>query len=358
MNLSEIGRLRLHNLLIFQSSFEQATDVVAWLGALQAQDYAGALWSIGMRLTGATEQSIEQAVADRSIVRTWPMRGTLHFVAAVDVRWLLKMLTPRRIKQTASRYRQLELDETTFSKSKEVFVHALQGGHQLTRDELYQHLEQAGIAPTGQRGYHLLVRAAQDGLICCGANLEKAQTFTLLDEWIPPTTVLTRDEALAKLALRYFTSHGPATVQDLARWAGITMTEAKRGVADVQANLQQETVDDQVYWLSPKQPIIDALAQDLYLLPGFDEFMLGYGDRSAVLDPAYAERICPGRNGVFRPTIVSAGSVVGTWTRALKKKKVVISYEPFTTLNKTETDKFAEAAAEYATFLGMSLELK
>jgi len=223
-----IGRIRLANQGIANPSFAQPCDVVAWLGALQAQDYAGALWSVGLRMQKATVQAIEQAIADRTIVRTWPMRGTLHFVAAQDVRWLLKLLTPRMIAQTAGRYRQLELDEAVFARSQELFASALEGGKQLTRDEMYQVLEQAGIPTAGQRGYHFLVRAAQDGLICFGPPSGKQQTFVLLDEWIPPTKPFARDEALAELTKRYFASHGPATLQDLMRWAGITASDGIR----------------------------------------------------------------------------------------------------------------------------------
>lgn len=213
---------------------------------MQGQDYTGTLWAVGLRMAHATDRGIEQALAERRIVRTWPMRGTLHLVAAADVRWLLQLLTPRMFTQTVGRYRQLELDDVVFAASQQLFVNALQGGHQLTRDQLYQHLEQARIATAGQRGYHLLVRAAQDGLICFGAPSGKEQTFTLLDEWIPPTSAWTRKEALAELARRYFTSHGPATLQDLMRWAGITTADAKIGLAAVEHELIRETVEDVV----------------------------------------------------------------------------------------------------------------
>ena len=252
-----IARSRLANHGIANPTFAQPGDVVTWLGAVQAQDYGGALWAIGLRMTGATERSIEQAIAERAIVRTWPMRGTLHFVAAQDVRWLLALLTPRVIAHSAGRYRQLELDEATFARSKEVFAKALQGGKQLTRDEMLQGLEQAGISTAGQRGYHLLGRSAQDGLICFGTRRGKQQTFTLLDEWVPLTRSLTRDEALAELTRRYFTSHGPATVQDLMRWAGLTAAEAKTGLAAAGKTLIQETIADRVYWMPCEAPEIN-----------------------------------------------------------------------------------------------------
>jgi len=166
----DIGVTRLANQRLIDRPFTQPAEVVAWLGAMQAQDYLGALWSIGLRMahtpTPPTEALIEQAIADRTIIRTWPMRGTLHFVAAADARWLLQLLTPRQIQQAAGRYRQLGLADRDFAQSQALFARVLQGDNELTRDELMQALEEAGIATTGQRGYHMLGRAAQDGLIC------------------------------------------------------------------------------------------------------------------------------------------------------------------------------------------------
>jgi hypothetical protein len=348
-----IARARLVQQCIANPTFSQPGAVVDWLGALQAQDYDGALWSIGLRMVSATKPVVEQALADRTIVRTWPLRGTLHFVAAHDVRWLLALLTPRVIAQSAGRYRQLELDEVIFARSKEVFAKALQGGKQLTRAEMQQALEQASIATAGQRGYHMLVRAAQGGLICFGIPRGKQQTFALLDEWVPPTPSLARDAALAELTRRYFTSHGPATVQDLMRWAGLTAAEAKTGLAEAGKDLCQTTLAGRVYWMARElQDHIDR-SQSLHLLPGFDEYILGYGDRSAVLDPAYAQHICPGGNGVFNPTVVIDGAVTGVWKRIVKKGAVVIDCAPFRTLTATENHALNAAAARYGEFLGM-----
>lgn len=349
---------RLSSQSIATPTFAQPGDVVTWLGALQAQDYSGALWSIGLRMVSATERGVEQALADRTIVRTWPMRGTLHIVAAQDVRWMLALLTPRVIAQSAGRYRQLELDDATFGRSKEVFAKALQGGKQLTREELQQLLEHARIATTGQRGYHILARAAQDGLICFGAPSGKQQTFTLLDEWVAPTPQLARDEALAQLTRRYFTGHGPATLHDLMRWAGITMAEAKVGLAAAAQRLIQATVDGQVYWMAdePRSPLRGD--PNAHLLPGFDEYILGYGDRSAVLDPAHAQRICPGGNGVFSPTIVIDGKVAGVWKRSFKKGAVVIELAPFRALTPAESQAISAAADRYGQFLGLPVVLR
>jgi hypothetical protein len=353
-----IALSRLANQGIACPTFNQPGAVVSWLGALQAQDYTGALWSIGLRMASATEATVEQALAERTIVRTWPLRGTLHIVAAQDVRWLLALLTPRVIAQTAGRYRQLGLDEATFARSKAVFAAALEGGKQLTRAELQQMLERANIATAGQRGYHLLVRAAQDGLICFGVPRGKQQTFTLLDEWVPPTPGLMGDAALAELARRYVSGHGPVTVQDLMRWAGLTAAEAKTGLAEAGKDLVQATLAGRVYWMARDVQDRAGGAQPLYLLPGFDEFMLGYSDRSAMLDPAYAQRICPGGNGVFNPTVVIDGAVAGTWKRTFKQGTVVIECAPFRTLTATENHALNAAAARYGEFLGMPVVLK
>lgn len=354
----KIGLTRLANQRVIDRPFTEPAAVVAWLGALQAQDYLGALWSIGLRLSpnlSPTEALIEQAIANRTLVRTWPMRGTLHFVAAADVRWLLQLLTPRQIQHFAGRYRQLELDDAIFAQSQALFAKVLQGGNELTRDELMQALEQNGIVTTGQRGYHMLGRAAQDGLICFGARSGKQQTFVLLDEWVPPTPPRDRDEALAELARRYFTSHGPATVHDLARWAGITITDARRGLAAIQRELQQAKIDDQLYWLPHSLPVPISQAEAVYLLPGFDEFVLGYGNRNAVLDPTFADRICPGGNGVFSPTVVIDGTIRGTWKRSLKKGGVTVDWTPFATFTPSAEAALRVAAAQYGKFLGMAV---
>ncbi|GIK38325.1 MAG: hypothetical protein BroJett011_21580 [Chloroflexota bacterium] len=348
-----IAQFRLYHQQIAGTPFKEPGQIVSWLGALQAQDYAGAKWSIGLRLPDATDSEIEQAITNKTMIRTWPMRGTLHFVATEDIRWLLELLTPRIIAQTAGRYRQLELDEAIFARSKELFVKALQGGKQLTRDEMYQLLERANISPAGQRGYHILCRSAQDGLICFGPPSGKQQTFTLLDEWAPRAKSLARDEALAELTRRYFTSHGPATLPDFGGWSGLTLTEARAGLEMVKTQLSQETVNGQTYWMSPDRPVIADNSPTTYLLPGFDEYMLGYKDRSAVLEAIHAPKITPGNNGMFSPTLVIDGKVAGTWKRTFKKETVVITASPFNSLSEDQKQAITVAAKRYGKFAGM-----
>jgi Winged helix DNA-binding domain len=222
--------------------------VVTALGAVQGQDYLGSLWSVGLRCPGAAEGDVEQALADRSIVRTWLLRGTLHLLAPADLRWLLALLAPRSLAGNAGRHRQLELDDALFARSEKLAVQALQGGRRLTRDAFYELLEGAGIATAGQRGYHITWRLAQLGVLCFGPREGSQPTFVLLEEWVPPAPVLDREEALAELARRYFTSHGPATLADFAWWAGLKVSDAKSGLAQVSSQLEQVSVDGTIYW--------------------------------------------------------------------------------------------------------------
>lgn len=357
MTSVDIAHQRLYSQRISTTTFVKPADAVAWLGALQGQDYAGAKWSVGLRLPVSNDAAIEQAIIDKTIVRTWALRGTLHFVAAADLRWLLALLAPRLIASNARRYRELQLDEQMLARSNILLAQALEGGQQLDRPALFAFLEQHGIATQGQRGVYMLQRASLDGLICQGIAVRNTPTFMAIDETLPQAKTLTQEEAVAELTQRYFTSHGPATLKDFVRWAGLSTVDARTGLAAVTPQLHQTTIDGQTYWMAQQQPTISHVPQPIYLLPGFDEYLLGYNDRRAVLEPQYANRIVPGGNGVFYPTIVSNGRVVGTWQRTFKKEAVVITAQPFTALTAAEEDAFAVAAQKFGAFLGMAVKL-
>ncbi len=331
-----------------------AAEVVRTLGAIQAQDYANALWAVGLRSPGSTRITVEQAIADATIVRTWPLRGTLHFVAAADLRWMLALLAPRIIAGSVGRQRLLGLDDNglTFGKSAEALVQALQGGKTLVRAEVLAALEQAGITTVSQRGYHLLWRAALEGVICLGPLQDKQQTFVLLDEWIPPARSLTREESLAELTQRYFTGHGPATQQDFMWWSALPAADVKRGLELSKSTLIKETSDGKTYWLGPQAA--PARVPGLHLLPGFDEYLLGYKDRGAILAAEHSTKVCPGGNGVFAPMLVSAGQIIGTWKRTVKKTTVTIELQPFAPLSATARDSLGPAVSHFGSFWGLT----
>lgn len=234
----EIAHRRLFNQQLTQPTFNNPADLVQWLGAVQAQDYAAAKWAVGQRLTGATDALIEQAVAAGAIIRTHILRPTWHFVAPADIRWLLALTAPRVNSLNAHYYRKLELDEAIFRQTNTVLEKALQGGKQLTRPELVAVLRQAGIEAEDLLRFGLIImRAELDGVICSGARQGNQMTYALLEERVPPAPTLGREEALAEFARRYFTGHGPATLPDFVWWSGLTTTDARAGLKMAGAQL-------------------------------------------------------------------------------------------------------------------------
>jgi hypothetical protein len=356
MTTADILKLRLANQQISRKDFKTPGELVAWLGAVQAQDYLNSKWAIGLRLKNSIEDDIEQAVADKTIVRTWPMRGTLHYVSPENVRWMLELLTPRVAARAANIYKLAGLDKEIFLKSKKLFVKILKGGKQLTRNEIYQELERAGISTSSQRGLHILGQLAQEGLICLGLRRERQPTYTLLDEWLPQVKKLNRDEALAKLTRCYFKSHGPATLQDFAWWSGLMVTDIKEGLEMVKPYLHKEAVNGQTYWMANHLPDIKR-SNTVYLLPNFDEFLVAYKDRSLSIDPRYVRQLANTGNGIFSPVIIINGKVEGTWKRAFERKKVFIDANLFTELGDNRKRSILTEAKRYAKFLKMSPEL-
>ncbi len=354
----DIAHQRLHNQLITRRTFEKPGDVVEWLGAVQAQDYAAAKWAVGLRLQGTTDDDIEQAFTRGAILRTHLMRPTWHFVSPSDIRWILALTAPRVNAVNAYYYRKLALDDAVFMHSNAVLAKALQGGKQLTRPELASVLQQAGIATDDlQRFTHIMMRAELDGIVCSGARRGKQFTYALLDERAPQARTLDRDEALAEFARRYFTSHGPATLQDFVWWSGLTVADARAGLEMVTSQLMHEVVDGQTYWFSMSTPPAKDLSQAAYLLPNYDEYIVGYTDRSAVFDASHTNKLDPRGNVLFNHTIVMDGRVVGTWKRTIKKDAVIITPSLFTPLNDAQTRTFAAAANRYGAFLDMSVNL-
>jgi hypothetical protein len=345
-----IGSARLASQHIARPSAESPAHVVRWLGAVQAQDFLGALWAIGLRTKGATEASVEAAIERREIVRTWPMRGTLHFVAAEDARWMTRLLTPRVIAGARSRYRQLGIDDAVFARSARAAERALAGGKRLRRDVLYGVWNEAGIVTDGSRGLHLLGYLAQTGVLCFGHRDGKQHTVALLDEWLPAARELERDEALGELARRYFTSHGPATAQDFAWWSGLTVTEARVGIDGARTALVSEKVGARTFWLAPSGPTRASGAA--YLLPAWAEFTVAYRDRTDILDPKFAVRVNAG-GGVLKPVIVRHGRVIGTWQRTIERRGVVVRQTFFARADRTDRAAIEAAARKYARFLGV-----
>ena len=350
--MPNIAVQRLHSQQLEDTGLERPGEVVVWLGAVQAQDYAGAKWSIGLRLPDGADAGVERAISESAFVRTWAVRGTLHFVAAPDVRWMLALMAPLIIARNARRYWELDLDEPTLARSNAVLADALRGGKQLNRRDLLAVLEQNDISTRGQRAAYMLQRASLDGLICQGVVRRSNPTYMALDESLPEAGTMEHDEAVAELARRYFTSRGPATLQDFVWWSGLPTAEARAGLEEIKPHLARETMDDRTYWLSRSTPTAPDSSPTVHLLPGFDEYLLGYRDRSASLDPARAKTLNAG-GGMLTPTIVANGQVIGTWKRTLQKHAVVIKASPFTPLSQPQNRALNIAIKRYSRFVGM-----
>lgn len=351
----EVAQLRLAAQRLVGPPCETAAAAVRWMTATQAQDLPGALTSVALRTAGRRLADVTAALGEGSVVRSWPMRGTLHLVAGEDLGWMLDLTGPRLLAQAARRRAQLELDDATTARAGDLAEAALDGGRSLSRDELLRVWEAAGIATTGQRGYHLIAHHAERRLLCWGpvdpAAPARQQRLVLLREWVPDPRRPTRDEALGEWALRYLRSHGPATRADLARWAGLLAADVRTGLEVARPSLEALDVAGVEHWMDPRTPDRLAAAREevsgVRLLPGFDEYLLGYADRTAALPAEHAEKVCPGRNGVFAPTVVDGGVVVGTWRRGTRRGSPPCEATPFTSFDRRVEAALPEVVAAF-----------
>ena len=339
---TEIALLRLAAQRIAGPAFATATEAVGWLTAVQAQDYPGAVTSIALRTEPRARQGVEAALNSGEVVRSWPMRGTLHFVLAEDLPWMLELTAPRVVAGAATRGAQLRLDVATIERAGELATQALTGGRQLRRNALLAIWGNAGLLVPKERGYHLIWHLAQTGLLCFGPVRDGEQSIVLLDEWVPRRRRPERDEALGDWTLRYFRSHGPATVKDFTWWTKLLAADVRTGLALARPQLERLEVGGVEYLMDPQTPaLLDSCrrqARGVFLLPGFDEYVLGYQDRGAALPAEFAERVVPGNNGMFAPTVVAGGRVIGTWKRAGRGAGQTALATPFTSFSPTVQD--------------------
>ena len=329
--------------------------MIGWLTAVQSQDYAGAKWAIGQRVIETSDDKIDELFNAGKILRTHIMRPTWHFVAPEDIRWMLKLTAPRVNAASAYIFRKLELDQTVFTRSHAAISKALRGGKHLKRDELGQVLTRARIDANGLRLAYLIMRAELDAIICSGPRRGKQFTYALLEERVPQSKSLARDEALTELTIRYFRSHGPALLGDFAWWSGLTFREARAGLEMARHHLDQETIDGKTFWFGPLERVHKPETPTVRLLPNYDEYLIAYKDRSASFDPAVQKRIGARDNVLFAHIVVLNGQVIGGWRRTIKKNEVTINATLLVKLSKSERLAFQRAAEHYCRFQQKSL---
>lgn len=342
-----ILQLRLQNQQLHAAAFKKPEQVVAWMGAIQAQDYAGCKWAVGLRMPDTTDSNIEQAINKGRIIRIHVLRPTWHLVHPTDVRWMLELTAPRIHAFSAFGYRQMELTDAIFKRANTVLIKALQGGNHLTRAELQAVLEKAKIKTNDLRFIHLLFHAELDKVVCNGEKKGKQFTYALFDERIPPAKTLTHEEALVKLTERYFMSHGPATLQDYTWWSGLTAKDAQLGLELIKSKLISETVGDKTYWMTNKTAALKKTSSAL-LLPAFDEYTVAYKDRSLAVDEATAKKT---GNGIFKPLLVIDGQVKGIWKRNDKKGQERVELTPFEKLTASQLKLVQKETIRYTEFL-------
>ena len=353
-----LARLRLAAQLVSSAPARHAADAVRWMLAMQAQDERAVKWAVGLRTEGATEADVGAACDAGDIVRSWPLRGTLHLVAAEDLPWMLGLTAERAIASAAARRDGLGITLAEVERAREIAIEVLPGRTALTRAVLLAAIANGGVSTAGQRGYHLLWYLAQTGTLVLGPTDGRQQLFARLDAWVPNQRRLGRDEALGELAVRYFRSHGPAGVEDLARWSGLTLRDVRRGIAVGGAALATLEIDGRTYVVASEAADATDRPDGVRLLPGFDEYLLGYRDRSAVLAPEHSEAIVPGGNGMFKATIVADGEVIGTWGRRVGARGVAVEAAPFATLSDSEVEALGAASKGYGLFLGRTATVR
>lgn len=327
MNRQLLLQQRLHNQRLHASSFATAEEVVRWMGAVQGQDYGPGLWAIGLRAPMIKKTDILQALEEKKIVRSWTMRHTIHFTALEDVRWMVQLTKERMLKRYKNHMKtEANLEEPELRESLDVIEKALEGKRLLSRPAMREALEEAGIDTSKQRLYHILWYAAQNGLVFIGPMEGKQQTFGLVNEWAPEAQVLTNEEALQKLALRYLQSHGPASAKDFSWWSGVTQKEAQLGFDLSEAELFDRDDKGVEYWYVPTYlPTSTGSNNKIHLIYSLDEFLIGYKDRTALWSEAQAEKLDPGKTGYVFPILLE-GEVIGSWRPRVKKQTLSMQF--------------------------------
>jgi hypothetical protein len=348
---------RRYNLRLLGAPLARLEDVIGWLGAVQSQDYGPAKWSVGMRVTGATEAQLDRAYAEGAILRTHVLRPTWHFVLPADIRWLLTATAPRVQARNAYRYRQLGLDEATLKRSESLLAAALRDGDRLTRKEAATVLTAAGVDDDGQRLPYILMNAELNAVICSGPLQGRQHTYMLLEERAPEARDLPRDQALAELARRYFTSHGPATAKDFSTWASLTLAEVATALDVVGAELRHEVIEGLSFWSSVTSPAPALETPRVHLLQGYDEYIMGYTESKRVIARPGADW-SPATRPVFNLVVLLDGRVAGFWKRTVKKHAVVVEVELSRPFNGAQTEALEAEAARYGRFLGREATLQ
>jgi len=341
---------RLRNQRLTQTALRRPADVVAWLGAVQAQDFATAKWGLALRARGLTEAAIDRAFDDGTILRTHMMRPTWHFVTPADIRWLQRLTAPHVHARNAPYYRKTGLDRGTLTRSRKVLERALRDETHLTRAELAAALGRAGIRASGVRLAYVMMHAELECVICSGPRRGKQFTYALFDERVPRARALTREQALAELTRRYVASHGPATARDFAWWSGLGAGEARTGIEMVRPALVRTVWDGLTFWSAPSRAAAPPAAPTAHLLPNYDEYLIAYQDRG-LAHPVPARTRSRVQFDAFGNFLIVDGRFAGTWRRDVRRDAVVVTVVPLKPMPRARRDALEAAVRAFGRFV-------
>ncbi len=351
MTLNDIASLRLQTQQLNGSTFKKAADLVKWFGAIQGQEYAQSKWGIGLRLPQLDDQAIEKEINDGKIIRTHLLRPTWHLVAAADLRWMLMLTAPRVSAINAYMYRKMELDANVFRRCHNIIEKALQGNKHLRREELNMAFAANGILCDGVRLTCIMMHAELAALICSGRKQGNQMTYALLEERVAPVKEKTRDEALLELTKRYFKSRGPATLKDYATWSGLSLADCKKGMELTGSLFSKALFDKETYYFEAQN--INPLSHPIALLPIYDELIMGYKNRDAILQFKHHSI----KTFTFDNTILVEGQISGTWRRSFKPKSIELEYQLLKSMNVEQKTAFNKMIQRFGTFYDLPVNL-
>lgn len=333
--------------------FERVKDLVRWMGAIQAQDYSMSKWAIAIRLKQATMQDVDDALQRGDILRTHVMRPTWHYVASEDIRWMID-LTGERVKKAYTAYAsRLAINEDQYSKCAGKLEKMLEGNNHLTKQEIGEALQKAGVSDDIAQANSFIHRAEALGMICSGIDKDKKTTYALLEERVPPTKPLHKEEALALLATRYFSSHSPASLEDFAWWSGLPVTEARQAIRLIEPELIKERFAAEELFVHQSCSNSKPVDRIVRFLPPYDEYLISYKNRTAVLDLKHHSKAF-NNFGIFYPVVMYNGQVVGNWKKVTAKGKIKIETSFFEKSTKIDKKLLKEAEEHYLSYLSQA----
>lgn len=355
MILTDIANYRFTNQQLAGTKFTGAVDLIAWFGAVQAQEYAQTKWGLGLRLANTVDSDIEKAFNDGKILRTHILRPTWHFVTAEDIRWLLMLTAPRVNAANAFMYKSLALDEKVFNRCNDIMIAELQGGRHLTRDAINEAFQKNNIDAKGHRLSYIMMQAELRGLVCSGARMGNQFTYALLEERVPQTDEKNYDEALTEITKRYFLSRGPASIKDFSTWSGLTLTACKQGIEMNKPYLNTQIIENTEYYFTDRATQNDKQIKEIFLLPIYDELIMGYKDRDPIFEFKNSLKTA---KLLYECMIIFEGQVIGSWKRTMKQKSMEVEFDLFKPLTKNQTKALEHALLRLEDFTNMKVNDK